>query len=206
MAAKSSVRDQAIIWVLFQACMRRSEAAALEWRDVEDAPGGLRIRVRKSKTNQDGVLDIRFVDLVPCVIRPPPIELAEGGRSSASWIAARTLQPPRPRVRRLSLVVLSSFDGGIRGPRRNRADSVRLAQAFVVFVHPRSLRPTPRSIPAARDSFRKRQSAVVRRRAFDDVRRAATATAAAATAAVGNRRRCSACDGGACAACAAASA
>ena len=43
------------------ACLRRSEAAALEWRDVEDAPGGIRIRVRKSKTNQDGGLDIRFV-------------------------------------------------------------------------------------------------------------------------------------------------
>ncbi len=62
MAEKADKRDRAMIWVLFQACLRRSEAAALEWRDVEAGKGGLRIRVRKSKTNQDGGLDdIRFV-------------------------------------------------------------------------------------------------------------------------------------------------
>ena len=62
MAEKADKRDRAMIWVLFQAFLRRSEAAALEWRDVEAAKGGLRIGVRKSKTNQDGGLDdIRFV-------------------------------------------------------------------------------------------------------------------------------------------------
>ena len=49
--------------VLFQAGLRRSEAAALEWRDVVPAatPGAFRIVVRASKTNQDGAPDIRFV-------------------------------------------------------------------------------------------------------------------------------------------------
>ena len=61
MAEKADKRDRAMIWVLFQACLRRSEAAALEWRDIEDAKGGLRIRVRRSKTNQTGDLDVRFV-------------------------------------------------------------------------------------------------------------------------------------------------
>ena len=58
-------RDAAIAGVLFQAALRRSEAAALEWRDVEpaaDIPGALRIRVRRSKTDQIGEeTDIRLV-------------------------------------------------------------------------------------------------------------------------------------------------
>lgn len=58
-------RDAAIAGVLFQAALRRSEAAALEWRDIEpaaDIPGALRIRVRRSKTDQAGdETDIRLV-------------------------------------------------------------------------------------------------------------------------------------------------
>ena len=55
--------DRAIVACLFMAGLRRSEAAALEWRDIEDAPdASLRIRVRTSKTNRDGgITDIRFV-------------------------------------------------------------------------------------------------------------------------------------------------
>lgn len=58
-------KDAAIAGALFQAALRRSEAAALEWRDIEpaaDIPGALRIRVRRSKTNQAGEeTDIRLV-------------------------------------------------------------------------------------------------------------------------------------------------
>ena len=49
--------DAAIAGLLFQAALRRSEVVTLEWRDIEaagDAPGAFRIRVRSSKTNQDG--------------------------------------------------------------------------------------------------------------------------------------------------------
>ena len=55
--------DRAIVLVTFQACLRRSEAAALEWRDVETAatPGALRIHVRISKTNQEGAPDVRLI-------------------------------------------------------------------------------------------------------------------------------------------------
>lgn len=57
--------DAAIAGVLFQAALRRSEAAALEWRDIEpstDLPDAFRIRVRSSKTNQTGEkTDIRLV-------------------------------------------------------------------------------------------------------------------------------------------------
>ncbi len=55
--------DRAIVACLFMAGLRRSEAAALAWRDIEDAPdGSLRVRARTSKTNRDGgITDIRFV-------------------------------------------------------------------------------------------------------------------------------------------------
>lgn len=62
-AACTKPLDRAIVLVLFQGCLRRSEAAALEWRDIEPAatPGALRIRVRISKTNQTGKPDVRLV-------------------------------------------------------------------------------------------------------------------------------------------------
>lgn len=57
--------DAAIAGVLFQGALRRSEAAALEWRDVEpaaDIPGAFLIRIRRSKTDQAGEeTDIRLV-------------------------------------------------------------------------------------------------------------------------------------------------
>ena len=58
-------KDAAIAGVLFQAALRRSEAAALEWRDIEpaaDIPGAMLIRVRSKKTDQNGEeTDIRLV-------------------------------------------------------------------------------------------------------------------------------------------------
>ena len=56
--------EDALVLVLFQACLRRAEAAALVWGDIETASlaGALRIRVRTSKTNAAGEeTDIRLV-------------------------------------------------------------------------------------------------------------------------------------------------
>ena len=62
-AGQCTPLDRAIVLTMFQACLRRSEAAALKWRDVEPAatPGALRITVRASKTNQEGAPDVRLV-------------------------------------------------------------------------------------------------------------------------------------------------
>ena len=62
-AGKCGPLDRAIVLTLFQAGLRRSEAAALEWRDVTPAatPGAFRIAVRASKTNQDGAPDVRYI-------------------------------------------------------------------------------------------------------------------------------------------------
>ena len=54
-----------IAGLLFMGGLRRSEAAALEWRDVTDArkEGCLLVAVRRSKTNPDGeAADVRFVE------------------------------------------------------------------------------------------------------------------------------------------------
>lgn len=61
--ALSKPLDGAIVALVFMAGLRRSEAAALQWRDVEDgADGTLLLHVRRSKTNQDGSsTDIRLV-------------------------------------------------------------------------------------------------------------------------------------------------
>ncbi len=57
--------DAAIAGLLFQGALRRSEVAALEWRDIGNSPsmpGALLIRVRTKKTDQTGEeTDIRLV-------------------------------------------------------------------------------------------------------------------------------------------------
>lgn len=55
-AASRGSLDRCIVALLFCAGMRRSEVAALRWADVEETarPGRIRVRVRTSKTNQDG--------------------------------------------------------------------------------------------------------------------------------------------------------
>ncbi len=63
-AARGRV-DQAIIALLFQAGLRVSELLALRWQDIwesRDIPGALLIRIRTSKTNQNGEdADIRLI-------------------------------------------------------------------------------------------------------------------------------------------------
>ena len=63
-AARRGALDRAIAAVLFQGALRRSEAAALTWGDIEPAstPGALLIHVQLSKTNQEGHdADLRYL-------------------------------------------------------------------------------------------------------------------------------------------------
>ena len=61
-AAKRGAVDAALAAVLFQGGLRRSEAAAITWGDVEPAETGVKLYVRKSKTNQEGSdPDVRFL-------------------------------------------------------------------------------------------------------------------------------------------------
>lgn len=48
------LRDRALLLVGFAAALRRSELVALEVADIERAPGGLFVHIRRSKTDQTG--------------------------------------------------------------------------------------------------------------------------------------------------------
>ena len=63
-AADRGAVDKAIVSLLFQGGLRRSEAAALRWADVQDATDGrgVLVYVRRSKTDQDGTAaDVRYL-------------------------------------------------------------------------------------------------------------------------------------------------
>ncbi len=47
-------RDRALLVLAFAGAFRRSELVALDVGDVEQVPDGLRILVRRSKTDQEG--------------------------------------------------------------------------------------------------------------------------------------------------------
>ena len=62
-AVRRGLVDAVIVALLFQAGLRRSEAARLTWGDIRDAEDsdGILIDVRFSKSNQEGDTDVRFV-------------------------------------------------------------------------------------------------------------------------------------------------
>ncbi|MCK9530580.1 MAG: site-specific integrase [Gammaproteobacteria bacterium] len=54
LATAAGVRDRALLLVGFAAALRRSELAALAWEDIEWVPQGMRLHIRRSKTDQEG--------------------------------------------------------------------------------------------------------------------------------------------------------
>ena len=80
-AARRGALDKTLAAVLFQGGLRRSEAAALEWRDVvpsatEDA---MLVTVRRSKTDQEGTAtDVRYLKKGPAAavlaLRPAEVD------------------------------------------------------------------------------------------------------------------------------------
>lgn len=61
-AKERALVDKVIVSLLFMAGMRRSEVADLQWRDIEEGKSQtLLVRVRSSKTNQEGRPDYRLL-------------------------------------------------------------------------------------------------------------------------------------------------
>jgi integrase len=54
-ASLRALRDRAIILLGFAGAFRRSELVALDTEDLEEAPEGLLITIRRSKTDQEGI-------------------------------------------------------------------------------------------------------------------------------------------------------
>jgi integrase len=53
-ATLTGSRDRAILALGFSGAFRRSELVALDVEDLADDPAGLRVTIRKSKTDQEG--------------------------------------------------------------------------------------------------------------------------------------------------------
>jgi site-specific recombinase XerD len=51
----AGLRDRAILLLAFSLAGRRSELVALDVEDIEECPEGLRVRIRRSKTDQEGI-------------------------------------------------------------------------------------------------------------------------------------------------------
>ena len=97
-AEKRGAVDVALASVMRDAMLRRSEAAALRWSDVEfRADGSARVTIRRSKGDQDGMGAVQFV-------------------SPGSADALRAIRPPE-----------ASEDDRVFGLRTGRAISNRLA-------------------------------------------------------------------------------
>jgi integrase len=47
-------RDRALLTLGWSGALRRSELVALDWDDLDEAPEGLRVRIRRSKTDGEG--------------------------------------------------------------------------------------------------------------------------------------------------------
>jgi site-specific recombinase XerD len=54
-AGLKGLRDRALLLIGFAGALRRSELVALNIEDIEEAPDGMKITVRHSKTDQEGV-------------------------------------------------------------------------------------------------------------------------------------------------------
>jgi site-specific recombinase XerD len=76
------LRDRALLLVGFAGALRRSELIALNVDDLEECPEGFHVRIRRSKTDQDGAGD--FVS-IPHGSRLRPI------RALKDWLAASNI-------------------------------------------------------------------------------------------------------------------
>jgi integrase len=54
-ASLRALRDRAIILLGFAGAFRRSELVAIDLEDIEEAPEGLLVTIRRSKTDQEGI-------------------------------------------------------------------------------------------------------------------------------------------------------
>ena len=85
LAAETSPRDRALLLFGFAGGFRRSELAALDVADLERVSAGYVVTLRRSKTNQDGRLERKFIALGLAELCPV--------RALEAWLAGRTAGP-----------------------------------------------------------------------------------------------------------------
>jgi integrase len=78
----ADIRDRALLLFGFASAMRRSELAALNFEDIEETADGLRVTIRRSKTDQEGHGD---------VIEVPRGTIACPVAALKAWLEAATI-------------------------------------------------------------------------------------------------------------------
>jgi site-specific recombinase XerD len=78
----AGLRDRALLLLGFAAALRRSELVALNVDDLEEAEGGLCIRIVRSKTDQEGKGTV--IAIVPGSVACPI-------KSLKAWLAATSI-------------------------------------------------------------------------------------------------------------------
>jgi site-specific recombinase XerD len=98
-------RDRALLALGFAGAFRRSELVALEVEDLTEAPDGLRVRIRRSKTDQSGE---GHEIAIPRGYRLRPIEAVQAWLAAAE-IGSGPLFRPVLKGGRLQSAPLSAF-------------------------------------------------------------------------------------------------
>jgi integrase len=103
----ANIRDRALLLFGFASAMRRSELAALDVEDIEQTPDGLRVTIRRSKTDQEGHGDViavprgtiacpvaafkAWLDAAAIATGPVFRPIAKGERVSAARLTDRSI-------------------------------------------------------------------------------------------------------------------
>jgi integrase len=93
-------RDRALLAIGFAAALRRSELVALVVGDLEEVPEGIRLTVRRSKTDQQGA---GYMIAIPAGIKLRPLVTVRAWLDAAGITSGRAVpldQQGRTRVRR----------------------------------------------------------------------------------------------------------
>jgi site-specific recombinase XerD len=83
-------RDKALLAIGFSAALRRSELVAIQVEDLTDTPDGIRLRIRRSKTDGEGVgVDIA----IPRGCRICPVEMLKAWMAAANITTGPVFRP-----------------------------------------------------------------------------------------------------------------
>jgi site-specific recombinase XerD len=119
-------RDRALLALGFAGAFRRSELVALEVADLSEVPDGLRVRIRRSKTDQEG----QGAEIaIPRGYRLRPVEAVQAWLAAAE-ISAGPVFRPVLKGDRLQEAPLSAYAGALivqRYARRSGLDAAQFA-------------------------------------------------------------------------------
>lgn len=124
----TGLRDRAILLLGFYAALRRSEAAALNWPDVQEVSKGLEVRVHRPKTHTTSVVPVPYGE--PPTKGEEPIMCPV--RSLLAWRSAalaRGADPEGPAFVRIGRRQQLSWDADKQGSSDGRMTSQSIAMA-----------------------------------------------------------------------------